>query len=153
MSRLRIAKVPIITPEVMNGAITLPKVTDDVRVHHILGDDTEVTETATTYADKKKFNFFKDTTIPTLNWKLFEIVCEGKVATAGQICDIGFFVGAEVSPRLTLTYTETVYTTKRGVFSIADLATGLHLITIRMKVAAAGQTGYQRHIEVRAVLA
>lgn len=148
----KIADLAVTTAKIADTAVTLAKVTDDVRVHHILGDNTEVTETAITYTDKKRFNFYKHTTIPMLNWKTIEIVCEGKVAATGQALDVGFFVGVEVAPRLVLTYTETVYTTKRGVFSIADLPTGLHLITIKMKVAASGQTGYQRHLETMAVL-
>jgi hypothetical protein len=125
--------------------------TAQLRSRFILGDDTEVTETSTSYVEKKKFNFYKDTAVETLNWQEMEVVAELKSSATTVTASVAVFVDAEATPRLELTSTSTTYEIKRGTFSMADLPTGLHTISIRCKVSAAG-TMNQRHLEIQAKL-
>jgi len=141
----------VTTPKIADGAVTPPKTSAGFRSRFILGDDTEVTETSTSYVEKKKFNFYKDTTVETLNWQEMEVVAELKSSSAAVTASVGIFVDAEATPRLELTSNSTTYEIKRGTFSMADLPTGLHTISIRCKVSAAG-TMNQRHLEIQAKL-
>jgi hypothetical protein len=141
----------VTTPKIADGAVTAPKTSGGFRSRFILGDDTEVTETSTTYVEKKKFNFYKDATVETLNWQEMEVVAELKSSASTITASVAVFVDAETTPRLELTSTSTTYDIKRGTFSMADLPTGLHTISIRCKVSAPG-TISQRHLEIQAKL-
>ena len=140
----------VTTPKIADGAVTSPKASDSLKSEHILGDDTEVYTTSTDYTEVKMFDFYKDASVESLNWKTMEVVAEGKVSANGLTNTIGIFVDAETTPRLELTFTGTTYSLSRGTFSMADLATGLHKISIQMKISATG-TAYNRHIEIKAI--
>jgi hypothetical protein len=134
--------------KIADGAVTPAKVSPVLRSTFILGDDTEVTETSTTYVEKKVFNFYKDTSIDTLNWQEIELIAELKSSASTVTVYVALFVDAETSPRIELSTTSTSYVILRDTASIADLATGLHTFSIRCKVAGTG-TVYQRHIEIQ----
>jgi hypothetical protein len=136
----------ITTSKIADGAITPAKVSPVLRSVFVLGDDTEVTETSTTYVEKKVFNFYKDTTIDTLNWQEIELLAELK--TTGGTAYVALFIDDEANPRIELSTDSTTYTVLRGTASIADLATGLHTFSIRVKVVGTG-TAYQRHVEIQ----
>jgi hypothetical protein len=137
----------ITTSKIADGAVTPAKVSSSLRSQFILGDDTEVYDTTTNYIEKKVFNFYKDTSIDTLNWQEIELIAELKTSTAGTTAYIGLFVDNETTPRIELSTTSTTYTVLRGTCSISDLATGLHTFSIRIKITGQG-TVYQRHIEI-----
>ena len=138
----------VTTSKIADGAVTTAKVAASLRSVFVLGDDTEVTETSTTYVEKKKFNFYKDTAIDTLNWTDIELIAELKSSASGVTAYVALFVDNETSPRIELNTTSTTYVVLRGTASISDLATGLHTFSIRCKVTGAG-TAYQRHVEVQ----
>jgi hypothetical protein len=139
----------VTTEKIADGAVTLIKAAPSLKSEHILGDDTEVSSASTSYEEIKKFNFYKDTAVESMNWSTLEVVAEARVDTSGQTATVGLFVDAETSPRLELSYTGTTYATSRGTADISDLATGSHLISIRLKTT--GGTAYQRHLEIKAV--
>jgi hypothetical protein len=138
----------VTTSKIADGAVTTAKVAASLRSVFVLGDDTEVTETSTTYVEKKKFNFYKDTAIDTLNWTDIELIAELKSSASGVTAYVALFVDNETSPRIELNTTSTTYVVLRGTASISDLVTGLHTFSIRCKVTGAG-TAYQRHVEVQ----
>jgi hypothetical protein len=138
----------VTTEKIADGAVTPAKVSASLRSVFVLGDDTEVTETSTSYVEKKVFNFYKNTDVDTLNWQEVELVAEIKSSATGVTAYVALFVDAETTPRIELSTTSTTYTVLRGTASVADLATGLHSFSIRCKVAGAG-TAYQRHLEVQ----
>jgi hypothetical protein len=140
----------VTTNKIADGAVTSPKAGDSLKSEHILGDDTEVTTTSTTYAEVKNFNFYKDTTVESINWKTMEVVAEGMVSASGLTATVGVFVDTETTARLELTFTGTEYSVSRGTLSMTDLTTGLHKISVQMKISAAG-TAYNRHIEIKAI--
>jgi hypothetical protein len=139
----------VTTVKIANGAVTASKAAASLANKFILGDDTTVTETSTSYVEKKKFNLYKSTTIDQLNWQNMEVAAELSSSATAVTASIGFFVNAEGTPRLELTTTSTTLTVLTGSFSISDLATGLHTISIRLKVSAAG-TATNRHLEIQA---
>ena len=136
----------VTTSKIADGAVTPVKVSPVLRSVFVLGDDTEVTETSTSYVEKKVFNFYKDTTIDTLNWQEIELLAELK--TTGGTAYVALFIDDEANPRIELSTDSTTYTVLRGTASIADLESGLHTFSIRVKVAGTG-TAYQRHVEVQ----
>jgi hypothetical protein len=138
----------VTTNKIADGAVTPAKVSGALRSVFILGDDTEVSESSTIYVEKKKFNFYKDTSIDTLNWQEIEFIAELKTSTAGTQAYVGLFVDAETTPRVELYTGATTYTVLRGSASISDLATGLHTFSIKVKVTGTA-TAYQRHIEIQ----
>jgi hypothetical protein len=140
----------VTTSKIADGAVTPAKLSGAVRSVFILGDDTEVTETSTTYVEKKRFNFYKDTGIDTLNWISIELVAELKSSASTYTAYVALFVDNETSPRIELFTNSTSYSVLRGTADISDLATGLHTFSIRCKVSASGGTAYQRHVEIQA---
>jgi hypothetical protein len=80
-----------------------------------------------------------------------EVVAELKSSATTVTASVAVFVDDEATPRLELTSNSTTYTIRRGTFSMADLPTGLHTISIRCKVSAPG-TMHQRHLEIQAKL-
>ncbi|MCC6056172.1 MAG: hypothetical protein LM583_05800 [Desulfurococcaceae archaeon] len=140
----------VTTSKIADGAVTPAKLSGAVRSVFILGDDTEVTETSTTYVEKKRFNFYKDTGIDTLNWIGIELVAELKSSASTYTAYVALFVDNETSPRIELFTNSTSYSVLRGTADISDLATGLHTFSIRCKVSASGGTAYQRHVEIQA---
>jgi hypothetical protein len=144
----KLADSAVTTPKIADGAVTTAKVVASLRSTFILGDDTEVSETSTTYVEKKMFNFYKDTAVDTLNWQEMEIVAEIRSSAPGTIAYLALFVDDEATPRLELSTSSTTYVVLRGTVSIADLGTGLHKFSIRIR-AAGGGTAYQRHLEIQ----
>jgi hypothetical protein len=139
----------VTTVKIADGAVTATKAAASLANKFILGDDTTVTSTLTTYEEKKKFNFYKNTTIDQMNWQTMEVVAELSSSAPTVTASLGVFVDTEATPRLELTTTSTTLTVLTGNFSIADLSTGLHTISIRLKVSAAG-TATNRHLEIQA---
>jgi len=137
----------ITTSKIADGAVTPSKVSDSLKSQFVLGDDTEVYDTTTNYIEKKVFNFYKDTSVDTLNWKEIEFIAELKTSTAGTTAYVALFVDSEATPRIELSTTSTTYTILRGTCSISDLTTGLHTFSIRIKISGSG-TVYQRHVEI-----
>jgi hypothetical protein len=140
----------VTTPKIADGAVTPAKLSGAVRSVFILGDDTEVYETSTTYVEKKKFNFYKDTGVDTLNWTSIELVAELRSSASTYTAYVALFVDTETNPRIELYTNSTSYSVLRGTANIADLTTGLHTFSIRCKVSASGGTVYQRHVEIQA---
>jgi len=138
----------VTTSKIADGAVTPTKVSSSLRSVFILGDDTEVYETSNIYVEKKRFNFYKDTSIDTLNWQEIEFIAEIKTSTAGTQAYVSLFVDNESTPRIELYTGSTTYTVLRGTASISDLGTGLHTFSIRVKISGSG-TAYQRHVEVQ----
>jgi hypothetical protein len=138
----------VTTPKIADGAVTPSKVSGALRSVFVLGDDTEVYETSTTYVEKKRFNFYKDTSIDTLNWQEIEFIAELKTNTVGTQAYVALFVDNENTPRIELYTSSTTYVVLRGTASITDLSTGLHVFSIRVKMVGSG-TAYQRHIEIQ----
>ena len=140
----------VTSSKIADGAVTPAKLSGAVLSVFILGDDTEVTETSTTYVEKKRFNFYKDTSIDTLNWISIELVAELKSSASTYTAYVALFVDNETSPRIELFTNSTSYSVLRGTADISDLATGLHKFSIRCKVSTVGGTAYQRHVEIQA---
>ncbi len=144
----KLADYAVTTPKIADGAVTTAKVVASLRSTFILGDDTEVSETSTSYVEKKMFTFYKDTAVDTLDWKEMELVAELRASAPGVTAYIALFVDAETTPRIELSTTSTTYVVLRGVASIADLGAGLHTFSLRVRVVGAG-TAYQRHVEIQ----
>jgi hypothetical protein len=146
----KIADSAVTTPKIADGAVTPAKLSGAVKSVFILGDDTEVSETSTTYVEKKVFNFYKNTTIDSLNWTVMEMVAELRSSATTYTAYVALFVDAETTPRIELYTNSTSYAVLRGTADISDLPTGLHTFSIRLKVSSSGGTAYQRHIEIQA---
>jgi hypothetical protein len=140
----------VTTAKIADGAVTPEKVATVLKSVFILGDDTEVTETSTTYVEKKVFNFYIDRAIDTLNWKTIELIAELKSSATAYTAYVALFIDDETSPRIELYTNSTTYSILRGTADISDLTTGLHRFSIRCKVSASGGTAYQRHVEIQA---
>jgi hypothetical protein len=138
----------VTTAKIADGAVTTAKVAASLRSAFILGDDTEVYESSTSYVEKKMFNFYKDTGVDTLNWQEIELIAELRSSSPGVTAYLALFVDDEAAPRIELSTTSTTYVVLRGTASIADLGTGLHRFSLRCRVAGAG-TAYQRHVEIQ----
>ncbi|MCC5990488.1 MAG: hypothetical protein LM558_03145 [Thermosphaera sp.] len=144
----KLADGAVTTPKIADGAVTTAKVAASLRSTFILGDDTEVYESSTSYVEKKMFNFYKDAAVDTLNWQEMELVAELRASAPGTTAYLALFVDAETTPRIELSTTSTAYVVLRGTASIADLGTGLHTFSIRVR-ATGGGVAYQRHLEIQ----
>jgi hypothetical protein len=140
----------VTTSKIADGAVTPAKLSGVVRSVFILGDDTLVTETSTTYVEKKKFDLYKDTSIDTLNWTEIEFVAELRSSNSTYTAYVALFVDYETNPRIELYTNSTRYEVLRGTADISDLTTGIHTFSIMCKVSESGGMVYQRHVEIQA---
>lgn len=106
------------------------------------GDESEVTETSTSYVTKKEFNAVIDSN-NLRDPSIMIVIVEGKV-TAGNTLTVGIFIDGSVAEEIT--FTEDSYTLKSAVIDISGWTNGKHHIELRMKVD--GGTGYNRLWEV-----
>ena len=123
--------------------LALTAIPDTVKVKSpYAGDESEVTETNTTYVSKKTLTVVRDSTNLSVPSTLL-VEVEGKV-TAGNTLTVGIFVDG--TERITKTWTETAYTLKSGTYDVSAWGDGTHSIELKMKVDAG--TGYQKLFEV-----
>ncbi len=106
------------------------------------GDETEVSETSTTYVVKKNLNIVKDSSNLLSPARLITKV-EGYIDTAGETLTIGIFIDG--TEQITISFTETAYTLKSGEKDISGWSDGKHSVELEMKVTAG--TGYNRLFE------
>ena len=106
------------------------------------GDESEVTETSTTYVTKKEFYAVKDST-NLRNPSIMVVEVEGYV-TSGNTLTVGIAIDGGIAAEIT--FTETSYTLKSTIIDISGWTDGKHHVELQMKVD--GGTGYNKLWEV-----
>ena len=134
---------------VVIGALPASKAVPSLKTKLLIGEDSEVFSVGTVAINQKTARFAIDSTIRSLT----SIVCafEQKTSNGAAAAEVQVFLDAEVSPRLTTSSTSLTYELQTGSLNIADLISGIHLITLKTRSAGATDTAFLQLTEVHLV--
>lgn len=136
-----------LTSSVVTGSLPASKSDKELTVNPLLGDETEVSVTGTTEVEKKFANFIKSQA-NIKNLGKMVIAVEMKTSDALNTASLLVYLDAEGTPRLTLTSVSTAYEVKIGEANLADLANGVHKVSLRLKSDNAVKTASLRLTEL-----
>lgn len=115
----------------------------------VFSDDTEFSETGTSFVTKKTFRVISDSDKPVVTWRF---VCTVKV-DAGATCTLHVAVGDHV-PGADATSTSETYEVKALEVAQGDLGNDTPLtVIIQIKRTVGGTTAYLQYTDVYAVYA
>ena len=145
----KLADLSVSTEKLKNQAVTLAKAHAAVNLHHFTGDETEVSVEGTTETEKKTFKIVKasDQT-KGFQPSTLHINAEVKTSDAAKEGSLKIYVDEEGTPRITVTTTSTSYEMKEGEADISDLATGSHIVKMKLVNADAAGTTYNDLLEI-----
>lgn len=146
----KIGNLEISTGKLKDQAITLAKAQRALKIHHFVGDETEVSVVGTTETDIKEFKFPR----PTSNEKGIQatklhINAELKVGGAsGAQGTLKVYIDEEGSPRITINTVSETYEMVEGEADVSDLSNGKHRVKTTLVADDAGATAYNDLIEI-----
>lgn len=141
-----VADGAITTAKLADNAVTTAKAIAALRRNVFVGDETEVSVTGTTETEVKTFNIICKSSI--LEWLGLHVQAEMKTNNALYTATMRIYVDSEVSARITLNSTGTDYGLESGKADISDLATGRHIVRVKMVSSDAAGTAYNDLIEI-----
>ena len=146
----KLADLAVATSKLQNQAVTLAKSVQAMKIHHFVGDETEVNVTGTSETGVKQFMMPKSSSENAgINANKLHINAEMKVTGAsGAQGTIKVYIDDEVSARITLNTTSDTYEMQEGNADISDLSSGKHTVTIKMVTDNAGATVYNDLAEI-----
>lgn len=146
----KLADLSVATGKLQNQAVTIAKAVQAMKIHHFIGDETEVSTTGTSEEGQKEFVMPRATSVNSgIQPAKLHINAEMKVTGAsGATGTLKAYVDDEVSARITLNTTSDTYEMVEGNADISDLANGKHTITLKLVTDNAGATVYNDLVEI-----
>lgn len=150
INEAKLANLAVTTGKLQNQAVTLAKAQQALKIHHFVGDETEVSTLGTTEEDQKIFKMPKATSdVKGIQPVRIHINAEMKVTGGTSPTGImKIYLDAEGTPRITLNTTNGTYEMVEGDADISDLASGTHTIKITLASDEASATVFNDLIEV-----
>ena len=144
----KIADLAISTLKLKDQAVTLAKAQRALKIHHFVGDETEVSVTGLTETDIKFFKFPR----PTSNERgiqavVMHINAEVKVTGVAQ-GTLSVYIDGEGTPRMTVTTTSNTFEMSEAEADISDLANGTHSVRVTFVTNDAAETMTNDLIEI-----
>lgn len=146
----KLASLAVSTAKLKDQAVSLAKAQQALKIHHFVGDETEVSTLGITEEDKKIFRMPKPTTdVKGIRATRIHINAEMKV-TGGTspTGTLKLYIDAEGTPRITLNTTSNTYEMVEGDADISDLANGKHTIKLALVTDEASATVFNDLIEI-----
>ena len=146
----KLADLSVATSKLKDQAVTIAKAVQAMKIHHFVGDETEVSTTGTSEEGQKEFVLPRATSVNSgIQPAKLHINAEMKVTgVSGATGTLKAYVDAEGSPRITLNTTSDTYEMVEGDADISDLANGKHTITLKLVTDNAGATVYNDLVEI-----
>jgi len=145
----KIGNLEISTGKLKDQAVSLAKAQQALLIHHLIGDETEVSVTGTGEVDKKIFKIVKASTVNKgMQPQKLHINAEMKTSNVAAQGSLKVYIDAEEIPRITLNTVSTTYEMKEGEADISDLTNGAHEVHIKLVSADVAETAYNDLIEV-----
>lgn len=146
----KLANLAVTTGKLQNQAVTLAKAQQALKIHHFVGDETEVSTLGITEEDQKIFRMPKATSdVKGIQPSRIHINAEMKVTggtTPSGIMKV--YIDAEGTPRITLNTTNGTYEMVEGDADISDLTNGTHTIKLTLASDEASATVFNDLIEI-----
>ena len=146
----KLANLAVTTGKLQNQAVTLAKAQQALKIHHFVGDETEVSTLGIIEVDQKIFRMPKSTSdIKGIQPTRLHINAEMKVT--GGVTPTGtlrVYLDAEGTPRITINTTNGSYEMVEGDTDISDLTNGAHTIKITLATDEASATVFNDLTEI-----
>ncbi len=150
MVEAKLANLAVTTGKLQNQAVTLAKAQQALKIHHFVGDETEVSTLGIIEVDQKIFRMPKSTSdIKGIQPTRLHINAEMKVT--GGVTPTGtlrVYLDAEGTPRITINTTNGSYEMVEGDTDISDLTNGAHTIKITLATDEASATVFNDLTEI-----
>ena len=146
----KLASLSVSTGKLKNQAVSLAKAQQALRIHHFVGDETEVSTLGITEEDQKIFKMPKSSSDVT-GIQALRIHINAEMKVTGGTSPTGtmkVYLDEEGTPRITLTTTSTTYEMVEGDADISDLANGKHTVKITLVSDEATATVFNDLLEV-----
>ncbi len=146
----KLASLAVSTAKLKDQAVTLAKAQQALKIHHFIGDETEVSTLGTTEEDQKIFRMPKSTSdVKGIQPVRLHVNAEMKVTDGtSPTGSLKVYLDAEGTPRITLNTTNGTYEMVEGDADISDLSNGAHTIKITLSTDEAPATVYNDLIEI-----
>ena len=146
----KLASLAVSTGKLKDQAVTLAKAQQALKIHHFVGDETEVSTTGTTEEDQKVFRMPRATSdVKGIQPVRIHVNAEMKVIDGTSPTGIlKVYIDAEGTPRITLNTTSGTYEMVEGDADISDLSNGTHTIKVTLASDEAPATAYNDLIEI-----
>jgi len=145
----KIGNLEISTGKLKDQAVSLAKAQQALRIHHFVGDETEVSVVGTEETSVKKFKVVKSSAnTKGIQPQKLHINAEVKTSNVAAQGALKAYIDAEETPRITVNTSSVNYEMQEGDADISDLENGAHEVDIRMVSADAAETVYNDLIEI-----
>ncbi len=146
----KLANLAVTTGKLQNQAVTLAKAQQALKIHHFVGDETEVSTLGITEVDQKVFRMPKATSdVKGIQPSRLHVNAEMKVTDGtSPTGTMKVYIDAEGTPRITLNTTSGTYEMVEGDADITDLTNGTHTIKITLASDEVPATAFNDLIEI-----
>lgn len=144
----KIADLAVSTLKLKDQAVSLAKAQRALKIHHFVGDETEISVTGLTETDIKFFKFPRPTSGEKgIQAEKLHINAEVKVTGVAQ-GTLNVYVDGEGTPRITVTTTSNTFEMQEAETDISDLSSGKHAVRVTLVTDTAGETMTNDLIEI-----
>ena len=145
----KIGDLEVSTGKLKDQAITLAKAQQALKIHHFVGDETEVSVTGTTETTIKDFKIPKSSSQTSgIQATKLHVNAQMKTSNVAAQGTLKIYIDGEGSPRITLNTISITYEMVEGVADISDLANGAHDVEVKAVSADGAETIYNDLIEI-----
>ena len=150
INEAKLASLAVSTGKLKDQAVTLAKAQQALKIHHFVGDETEVSTLGVIEEDQEVFRMPKATSdVKGIQPTRLHVNAEMKVT--GGTTPTGIlkvYIDAEGTPRITLNTTNGTYEMVEGDTDISDLSNGTHTIKATLATDDASATAFNDLIEI-----
>lgn len=146
----KLAGLAVSTSKLQNQAVTLAKAQQALKIHHFVGDETEVSTLGVTEEDQKLFKV-PIATADDKGMHPSRIHVNAEMKVIDGVSPIGIlklYFNDEVTPRITLNTTNDSYEMQEGDADISDISPGAQNVKITLATDDASATVYNDLIEI-----
>lgn len=145
----KLAALSISTGKLKDQAVSLAKAQQALKIHHFVGDETEVSVLGTTEVAIKDFKMPKSSSQNSgIQPTKLHVNAQMKTTNAAAQGTLKVYVDGEGTPRITLNTTSATYEMVEGVADISDLSNGAHEVVVKGVSADAAESVYNDLIEI-----
>ncbi len=139
----KLADLAVATDKLKANAVTTAKAASALLVHHLLSDDTEVSNTGVAETAVKTFKFIKSSD-PTKGLNPVQLDIQAMLKTSDVAKQGSMKVYVDDVLKITLNTTSTSYELLSGVADISGLDNGSHTAVVKLVNADAAGTTYNQ---------
>lgn len=130
----KLANLAVSTGKLKDQAVSLAKAQQAMKIHHFVGDETEVSVTGISEEGVKTFQLPRATSVNSgIQPSKLHVNAEVKVTgVSGAQGTLKVYIDSEGTPRMTINTTSDTYEMAEANADISDLTNGKHSVTIKL---------------------